>query len=261
MKSYNTLILKKKDTTLTIILNRPNKVNAINNEMMTELLDVVSELRYNDEIKFVIFQGAGKHFCGGADLTTLMENYDQGELTPAAGRHMQFLGQEIMAKLEELEQVTIAAIHGACIGGGLALALACDFRVLTETAYVSIPEVIRGVFFTWGSTARLINTVGVTKAKEMIMLAEPVDAQAAFNINLATKVTAEDKLTVTVDQLIEKMSIGPFMPIRVTKKLAYAAGIGQLKNIMVFDTELFDQALLSGEPINEMKKFVNRQRD
>lgn len=261
MEDYKTLKLVRKDRTLTITFNRPDKANAMNQQMLDELLKIIDYLRYDQEIQFVIFKGEGKHFSGGADLNELVAKYQAGEFTPEAGRKNQYFGQEIMSKLEELEQITFAAIQGACVGGALALALACDFRIATEDAYFSIPEIHRGTFYTWGSTVRLINTVGVTKAKEMILLAEPLPADEALGIHLATRVVEQGGLDKKVDELIERMTQGPFTPIRMTKKIAYAAGVGQLKNIMTFDSELFEQALLTGEPIEEMDKFVNRDRE
>lgn len=260
MKEYNELTLEKKDHTLSITFNRPDKANALSDEMLENLLEILTELRYSSEFQFVVFKGAGKNFSGGADLNGLVAKYEAGEFTPEAGRKNQLLGQEIMTKLEELEQVTIAAIQGACVGGGLALTLACDFRVVTEDAYFSIPEIFRGTFFTWGSTLRLINTVGVVKAKEMIMLAEPIRADEALAIHLATKVVKGEDLEDKVDELISRMTEGPFTPIRVTKKIAHAAGLGQIKHLTAYETELFEQAMLTGEPMEEMSRFVNRNR-
>ncbi|OLO38935.1 hypothetical protein BTR23_10335 [Alkalihalophilus pseudofirmus] len=261
MKQYSTLLVEKKDKTLMVQLNRPEKANAISTEMMEELLDVISELRYNSEIQYVVFTGAGKHFSGGADLSKLVRQYEAGEFTPSAARLNQMLGHEIMNKLEELEQVTIVAINGTCIGGGLALALACDFRIMTEEAIISIPEVARGIFFTWGSTPRLINIVGVAKAKELIMLCDPIEADEALRMNLVTKVVPKNMLLEEVNKIIGKLDSSPFMPIRMTKKIANAASIGVMRNVMNYDTELFEQSILSGEPITEMKKFVNRVRN
>lgn len=260
MTEFKTLKVEKNKHTLHITFNRPDKANAMSQIMLEELLGLISKLRYDNEIQFVVFKGAGKNFSGGADLNELVANYEAGEFTPEAGRQNQFFGQELMSKLEELEQVTIAAIQGACVGGALALTLACDFRIVTEDAYFSIPEIYRGTFFTWGSTLRLINTVGVTKAKEMIMLAEPIQADEALTVQLATKVVKEDGLEDKVNEFIKRMTQGPFTPIRMTKKIAYAAGIGQNKHLTAFETELFEQALLTGEPIEEMSRFVHRDR-
>ncbi|MBM4761434.1 enoyl-CoA hydratase/isomerase family protein [Bacillus sp. B15-48] len=260
MKQFETLLIEKNNNTLTITLNRPEKANAISPEMMDELLEIISDLRYNSEIKFVVFKGAGKHFSGGADLSKLMEQFEAGSYTTAAARLIQSKGLEITNKLEELEQVTIVAIDGSCIGGGLALALACDFRIMTEQATISIPEVERGMFFTWGSTPRLINIVGVAKAKELIMLCDTINSEEAVRMNLVTKVTPKNQLMDEVDKIINKLDSSPFMPIRLTKKIANAASIGLMKNVMIYDTELFEQSILSGEPIDEMKKFVNRKR-
>lgn len=260
LPSFETLLVERDNHALTITLNRPEKANAISPKMMEELLEIISDLRYNSEIKFVVFKGAGKHFSGGADLTQLMEKYDEGNLTPADARHNQLFGHELIGKLEELEQVTIAAIDGACVGGGLALALACDFRIVTEQSYISIPEVERGTFFAWGSTPRLIDTVGTVKAKELIILCEPIEAEEALRINLVTKVVQNDELHLEVDKIIQKLDASPFLPIRLTKKIAFAAGVASMKNLMVYDTEMFEQSILSGEPIEEMKKFVNRKR-
>ena len=105
-------------------------------------------------------------------------------------------------------------------GAGLALALGCDFRIMVQEATVCIPEVTRGLFFTWGSTPRLVSIVGAAKAKELIMLAEVVDANEALRIGLVNKVVPKDQLSETVMRLIQKLDSSPFLPIRLTKKLS-----------------------------------------
>lgn len=261
MKQFNTLLTEKRDHTLIVTLNRPSKANAMNSEMIDELLEVVSELRYDEDTRYVVFTGAGKYFTGGADLFEMVEQYNEGKFTPTAARLNQSKGHELMNKLEELEQVTFSAINGYCVGGGLALSLACDFRVMTESSMISIPEVEKGIFFTWGSTPRLVNTVGAAKAKELIMFCEPVSSKEALQMNLVTKVVPDAELMKYVETMIEKLDSSPFLPIRITKKIVNAASIGVMKNVMIYDTELFEQSVISGEPLEEMKKFVNEKRD
>ncbi|RLC71451.1 MAG: hypothetical protein DRI26_05085, partial [Chloroflexi bacterium] len=185
---YETLLIDKKEGITTVTLNRPAKLNAMSEQMIQELVQLFTELRQDAVTRFVIFTGAGRAFSAGADVATLA---DLGkDLTLA--RMGQLLGHDFMRSLENLEQVTIAAVNGLAMGAGLSLAMACDFRIASETASFGIPEAAVGVFFTWGCTPRLTKLIGPAKAKELIMTADPVDAKEALAIGLVNKVLPAD---------------------------------------------------------------------
>ncbi len=260
MKNYNTIILEPNPPILTVKLNRPLKANAISNEMISELYDLCSQLRYETQIKFIVLAGEGKHFSGGADLRELDSDIAGGQLSPAKARLNQIDGHDLMQKIENLEQITIAAINGSIYGAGLALALGCDFRIMAQGAIACIPEVARGFFFTWGSTPRLVSFVGPAKAKELIMLAEVIDANEALRIGLVNKVVPKEQLSEAVAKMIQKLDSSPFLPIRLTKKIVNATMATPFGNIFLYEPELLEQSFLSEEPQKEIKRYVDGKK-
>jgi len=260
MNNYQTLQVDSSKPVLKVALNRPDKGNAVNNLMLEELKDVLTGLRYDTEYRFVIFTGQGKHFTVGADLGEVLSEFVSGNLTPDKARLAQMDGHELMQKLEGLEQITIAAINGPAYGAGLALTLGCDFRVMAQEASLCVPEVARGIFFTWGSTPRLVNTVGAAKAKELIMLCEVVDADQALKMGLVTRVSPASELSNSVNQLVEKLKSGPFLPIRLTKKIVNAASATAFGNIFMYEPELLEQSFLAGAPQENIKMFIESRK-
>ena len=159
----------------TVTLNRPEKRNSITPEMMTELDLIFGSLETNDVVRFVIFTGAGdKAFSTGADLTSFA-SHDRD----SARRNWIPSGHRIYKRLAQLPQITIALINGDALGGGLELALACDFKVAVDTACLGLPEVGIGTLPGWGGTGRLVDVVGVSRAKYLVLSGQIIDAQTA----------------------------------------------------------------------------------
>lgn len=260
MKTYNTLILEQNPPVLTIKLNRPAKANAISGEMMQELYDLSSQLRYETQYKFIVLSGEGRYFSSGADLGEIVTDIASGKLTPAQARLNQIDGHDLMQKFESLEQITIAAINGPIYGGGLALALGCDFRVMAQEATICIPEVARGLFFSWGSTPRLVSIVGAAKAKELIMLAEVIDSSEALRIGLVNKVVPNDQLSGAVSGMLKKLDSSPFLPIRLTKKIVNAVAAAPVGNVLLYEPELLEQSFLAEESQKEIRRFLDSKK-
>ena len=159
----------------TVTLNRPEKRNSITPEMMTELDSIFGSLETNDDVRFVIFTGAGdKAFSTGADLASFA-SHDRD----SARRNWIPSGHRIYKRLAQLPQITIALINGDALGGGLELALACDFKVAVDTARLGLPEVGIGTLPGWGGTGRLVDVVGVSRAKYLVLSGQIIDAQTA----------------------------------------------------------------------------------
>ncbi|HET7579872.1 MAG TPA: enoyl-CoA hydratase-related protein [Bacillales bacterium] len=159
-----------------IIIDSP-PVNALDKELLTALSDVLDGI--GDEVGAVIVTGAGdKAFVAGADIKEFPE------LKGEAGESLCRRGQAIFQKLADLNQPTIAAVDGYALGGGLELALACDFRVATKKSHLGLPETSLGVIPGYGGTQRLARLIGPGKAKQMIFSAEPLDAEEAYRVGL-----------------------------------------------------------------------------
>jgi len=170
--AYENFVVERAGAIATVYFNRPEKLNPISGKLLNEMLEVAAEFRDDEETRVVILTGKGRSFNAGADIGGLTANAGaqaQRAQTDAGRLRAARTGWRLMEEWERLDQITIAAVNGFAIGGGLSLAMACDFRIAAAGARIWIPEVALGVPYMWGSVARLINLVGMSKAKEMIM--------------------------------------------------------------------------------------------
>jgi enoyl-CoA hydratase/carnithine racemase len=162
--AYETITVEKKDKTMILTLNRPEKLNAMNARMLQEITQVLAELREDTTTRFLILTGAGKSFSAGAD----MGPQDATQDAPREPRLGQMAAHDMIRTYLNLEQVTIAAVHGYCLGAGLVFVMESDFIIAAEDALMGVPETNVGVFYTWGSSGRLSRLVGPLWAKHMI---------------------------------------------------------------------------------------------
>ena len=189
---YETIILERKDGIGYLTLNRPDRANTISLQLMREVVGAMEEVEADAEYRVVILTGAGKHFCGGADLRDFAERARE---RAASGADRQGSGsfvtpqRDIFSALEESRVPVIAAINGAAMGGGCEIALACDVRVISDTATIGLPEIRFGALPAGGGTQRLPRLVGVGVAKEMIFSGLPWTAEEAFRVGLVNRVT------------------------------------------------------------------------
>ena len=254
MKKYETLLVEKSGEVMTVCLNRP-PLNAFNTQQIEDLIDVWQSLRLDAETRFVILTGAGKYFSAGADLKELPRDGFTAEMA----RMGQLAGHELMRSLESLEQVTIAALNGVVVGAGMAVAMACDFRIMADNAIFSVPETAIGTYFTWGCTPRLVRMVGASKAMEIIMTCDPIPADEAYRLGLANKVTPEDSLMDTTKEFIAKIASKSPTSIRITKKIALGAAMEGFGNMMVSEPELMQVLALNGETEEGVSAFVEKR--
>lgn len=237
--SYETLQVTREGETVIVTLNRPEKLNAFNSPMLTDMLKVSDELRQDYQSRFVVLTGAGRAFSSGADLQENKALQEAGRETfMIQRRHGQHLAHLLMYSWERLEQVTIAAVNGLAIGAGVALALACDMRIAAQSATFSIPEANVGVFFTWGSTPRLTRLVGPAKAKELIMTCDTVSAAEALSIGLVNKVAPEGELMAVTGALIEKIASRAPIAVRLTKTIVNAVSTPALGDVGYYEPDL-----------------------
>jgi enoyl-CoA hydratase/carnithine racemase len=180
---------------LEIILNRPEKRNAINLEMYRALQDVVQKAARAEGVRVVLLRGEGPVFSSGIDVTTFMllaQEYGPG--WPQRMRAITDEFQRVLNQLERLELPTIALIHGRCLGLALELAMACDLRIAAEDARLGLPETRLGMIPDVGGTTRLTRLIGPARAKELIMTGREIDAACAESWGLVNRVVAAEAL-------------------------------------------------------------------
>ena len=180
---YTTIETKLENGILKITINRPDKLNAINKEIMADLDKVVNEIYINPEIRSAFIIGSGeKAFIAGADITEF-----QG-LTAEEGLAIAKKGHDIFNKIENSPKPIIAAVHGFALGGGCELAMACHFRLATESAKFGQPEVNLGLMPGYGGTQRLTQLIGKGRAMELLMAGYSIDAKTALSYGLVNYV-------------------------------------------------------------------------
>jgi enoyl-CoA hydratase/3-hydroxyacyl-CoA dehydrogenase len=218
-KAYETIKLEREQSVLWIILNRPHRLNAFNDVLLEELSDVLDTAEKDQSVRCVIIIGEGdRAFSAGADLTMFPK------ATPVKAEEFSRAGQKVFGKTEEMSKPVIAAINGYALGGGLELALACDFRVAAEHAEFGSPEASNlGLVPGWGATQRLVRIVGLPRAKEIIMLGNRLKADEALRIGLVHRVVHYDKLRDEARELAKKLTEGPPIALKYAK---YALNFG-----------------------------------
>lgn len=183
-----------------ITINRPEKLNALNNATMSELDDAFSDVASDPEFRAVILTGEGeKAFVAGADIGELME------ATPLEGKERCLRDQGIMRRLESMSKPSVAAINGYALGGGLELAMCCTLRVASRTAQMGLPEIKIGVFPANGGTQRLPRLVGRGRALKMMLTGERIDAAEAYRIGLVNEVVERGELLPSSRALLDSI--------------------------------------------------------
>lgn len=242
---FATLLFTVHNGIATITINRPDKMNALNKDVIADLGIALDEVYQNDSIYSVIITGAGaKAFVAGADITEFISLDEQG------GASLARLGHEtVFNKIENCPKPVIAAVNGFALGGGCELAMSCHFRIAAENAKFGQPEVNLGLIPGYGGTQRLTQLVGKGKAMEMCMTAQMVDAQEAYAIGLVNHVTSAEALLDKAISILE--TINSKSPMALAKVIAC---INQAGSANGFDTEIKLFGECFGTP--EMKEGV-----
>ncbi|MGH7569369.1 MAG: enoyl-CoA hydratase/isomerase family protein [Gemmatimonadales bacterium] len=203
--TYATLLFDVRDGVAFVTVNRPDKLNALNDQVMEDLRDAIERIATTAEIRGAILTGAGpKAFVAGADIGDLAK---QG---PFDGKARALRGQAILRRLETCGKPVLAAVNGFALGGGCELAMACHARVASESAKFGQPEVKLGIIPGYAGTQRLPRLVGKGRALQLILTGETIDAQEAFRIGLVTKVVPADQLLAETEQLLRTiLAMGP----------------------------------------------------
>ena len=257
---YEDLLVEKEGHIAIITLNQPEKLNAMNPQMLQEITQLLAELRRDTATRFVILTGSGRAFSAGADIS------GRGTTPPEAAkavsheqRLVQMASHDMIRSYLNLEQITIAAVNGYCLGAGLVFAIESDFIITAKDALLGIPETNIGIFYTWGSSARLSRLVGPMWAKHMIMTCENVTAEQALQIGLAVQVVPSDGLMDAAGALVDKIASKGPLAIRLTKKLVNAYTASGRGDLYVIEPELVGHLYVSGQPDEGGRAFREKR--
>ncbi|MBW0177620.1 enoyl-CoA hydratase-related protein [Sediminibacterium sp.] len=215
---YQTLVTHLENGIFTITINRPDKLNALNQQVMSDLDNVMDEVYRNDEIKSVIITGAGpKAFVAGADISEF------SGASVEEGKALAKRGQDIFFKIERSPKPVVACVNGFALGGGCELAMSCHFRLAAENAKFGQPEVNLGLIPGYGGTQRLVQLIGKGRALELLMSAGMIDANIALQLGLVNYVVPQDELIKKAIAILEL--INTKAPIAVAKCIESANAV------------------------------------
>lgn len=238
MPNYETLIVERRPGVVTITLNRPDKLNALNQQMVREISAVCGEMRDDGETRVLIITGAGsKAFAAGADIGEFSAITSEAEGAEFAAR-----GQAIFNKLAALDQVVIAAVNGYALGGGCELAMACDIRIAADTAALGQPEINLGIIPGYGGTQRLTRLIGRGRAKLLMFTGDRISAQEAFNLGMVEQVVPAADLLTTVNELAERIAAQPPIALAAIKHAIDDGADLPMSDALMVEAQAFGRA-------------------
>lgn len=208
---FTTLVVSHDGPRGRIELNRPEKRNALS---LTVLRELAAAARWMDErpgVKVVVVSGNGRSFSAGADLATFVDP----EVSPRGAAD---LGRVMADAIESMNAVTVAALHGHCVGGALVLAAACDLRVAADDTYFSIPELDLGIPLAWGGIPRLVREIGPALTKELVLTCRPFTAAEAQAAGFLNRVVSADRVEAAVEELVGQLVTKSSLNLRMTTR-------------------------------------------
>lgn len=249
------LKFQKKDGVATIELYRPQKKNSLNAELRHELEECLKELAHDHTVRVVIVTGGEEIFCAGADISEIQET-ESAEAGYTHAREFQILFDQV----EALPQPVIAAISGYALGGGCEFALACDFRIASDTARFGLPEIKIGAFPGGGGTQRLPRLIGVAKTKEMIFCGDPITAEEALAVGLVLKVVPKAKLSEEANAFAAKLAALPRLALQASKMLINRSQEVDLSSGLEMEARSFGALALTHDLAEGTKAFLEKRK-
>ncbi|MBN8866031.1 MAG: enoyl-CoA hydratase/isomerase family protein [Solirubrobacterales bacterium] len=228
----------------TLVLNRPDKLNALSPQMLEELIAAAGWFDDRPEVKAVLVRGAGRAFTAGSDLSAT-GNTGPGNETLREGLD---LGRRMIDAIADMRALTVAAIHGHCVGGGVVLASACDIRIAAEGTRFAIPEVDLGMPLTWGGVPRLVRELGPSLTKDLVLTCRSFDAEEAHRMGLVTRLVSPAELESEAGAVAEKLASQPAYALTTTKRHVDAVAEESASTLQTFrEVELLLAALQDEE--------------
>jgi len=250
------VVVERSGAVCRVRLNRPEKLNALNSDVRLLLTDAFASLVDDTEMRVVVVGGAGRSFSAGADLA---ESGDGASRTWAERRHAAGGWQRLLDLIERVPQVTVARLHGHCVGGAALIAVSCDLRVAADDLTVQIPELAIGIPLTWSGIPRLVREVGLPMARDMVMTARKLSAEEAHFCGFVQTLVAAAELDAATDMLIEQLLAMPAAPLAITRAMFSAIGRERMGAAGWADADLLAWSLREPEGRQAAAEYVERR--
>lgn len=255
----NDLLAALDDGVLTLTLNRPDRRNALSRPMLEALAAQLAWAETAPEVRVIVMTGAGGAFCAGGDVKAMAEGAG-ADLGVDAAIHRQRLSQRATSgKLHQMPKPTLAAWTGAAAGAGFAMALACDMRIMSQSAFMTTAFAKVGFAGDYGGTYFLTQLVGAAKAREMYLLSDRVTADEALAVGLTNRVVPDDKLEEETRALARRLADGPPIAYRYMKENLNRAMGGEMGDCMDLEVTHHVHAGMTEDHKNAVRAFVEKR--
>lgn len=245
MMGYNTIVLRREKGVCLISLNRPKAMNAINDEMRSELGEAIKEVETDDDARVLIITGSGNAFSAGADLNEFNDNYAQFS---QSGRMPEFGGPELALQFASFPKPVIAAINGVAVGWGMTMPVACDIRLASPNARFAAPFVRVGLTPEFGSCYLLQRLIGYGPAAELFFSARTVDANEALAIGLVNRIVPHEHLLPEAWSLAHAIAAHPRAALLRTKELLRRGMLDRpLQEWIEYEASVFQECMTGSE--------------
>ena len=251
---YNTIAYEREGPIAIITLNRPKSLNALNDELLSELINVFSEIEKDESVYTIIITGSQKAFAAGADIKEIDRIEDCVQAEPFLSRI-----RAVYDKIENFPKPVIAAVGGLALGGGCELCLVCDMRIAAENATFGLPEIKLGLIPGGGGTQRLPRLVGLGRAKEMLFSGDSIDAPEAYRIGLANKVVPTDSLLHEAKEMAKKLANKPTFTLKMLKKALNEGTFMDLNSGLNYENRCFNMLFSTHDKNEGVKAFLEKR--
>lgn len=253
---YQHILFTVENQIATITFNRPRALNALNQELLSELLTALDGVLKDSEIRVLVLTGAGdKAFVAGADITELAQRLDS-----ISAKYFAEIGQQVMNKLQELPIPVIAAVNGFALGGGSEIALACDFIYASENAKFGLPEITLGLIPGFGGTQRLPRQVGKNMAKELIFTGKMISADEAREIGMVNRVLPLESLMEEVLKTAQTIAAKGKVSIRAAKQAINNGMDVDLANGCKLEIDAFSICMAGADAKEGTSAFLEKRK-
>ncbi|TFD97670.1 enoyl-CoA hydratase [Jeotgalibacillus sp. R-1-5s-1] len=253
--SYKTLHVKTEGKTAWVSLNRPESLNALNKELMSELLDVLKEISRNADLQIVVLKGEGKGFCSGGDIKAMLTMSGEEEF-----KTFMKVIKELSTTLYAMPKITISAIHGAAAGLGLSLALACDVLIAEEQSKLAMNFIGIGLVPDGGGHFLMQERVGSHKAMHAIWRGDVMNAHEAHSFGLIDRVTAEGRAVAEAEAYVSRFSSSPLKAMLETKAILRSSRLKELEETLEMEEESQWRMRQTDDHLEGINAFVEKRK-
>lgn len=253
---YRFILFEKKNSVATITINRPDKLNALDIQVLLELESAVEKTKEDPAIRVLVITGAGeKAFIAGGDIADLNSR--------GALRHRDEFANiihRVFNKIDDLEKPVIAAINGYALGGGTELLCACDIRIASDNAKFGLPEINLGIFPGAGGTQRMSRQIPLCKAKELMFTGDMIDAREAERLGLINKVVSRDDLMNAVNEMAQKLASKAPIALKLLKTVINKGVETDLTTGLVLEREMISLVMASNDAHEGLSAFLEKRK-